>query len=348
MESPVEVGQIVGGKYRVERVLAQGGVGVVVKATHVHLHEPCAIKFMLPDALETPMARERFLREARACARLKSDYVVKVFDVGEVDGGMPYMVQEFLEGIDLEERMERGVLPVGEAALYILQICAALAEAHALGIVHRDIKPGNVFLVRRSDGTTRVKLLDFGISKVLGEPANVDQAQTMEGTVMGTPVFMAPEQARGEAVDTRTDVWAVGVLLYHLLTGIFPFEGTAPFKTLDKILRSDPTPPSQHASGVPPEIDRIVLHCLEKDPDRRPAGVHELAAALEPFAEEGGAPISLHVRRVRESLVDARASLPSLPPEARLPGVIVMPAPLKPAVQPALIADTLRPPASPA
>ncbi len=311
MATPVQVGQIVGGKYEVERVIAQGGIGLVVKARHVQLHEACAIKFLLPEALEAPMARERFLREARACARLRSDHVVKVFDVGELDEQTPYIVLEYLEGVDLEGHMQGGPLPPGEAALYCLQVCAALAEAHALGIVHRDIKPGNVFLARREDGTTCVKLLDFGISKLLGESAGSDQAQTMEGTVMGTPSAMAPEQARGDAVDTRTDIWAVGVLLYHLLTGAFPFDDPAPFRTLDKILRDDPGPPSGHVPTVPRGLDAIVLRCLEKDPARRPANVDEVATALAPFVDEAERPLSLHVRRVFESLGDGRASLPA-------------------------------------
>ena len=165
---PVEVGQVVGGKYSVERILARGGAGVVVRAKHLQLLEPCAIKFMLPEALLTPMARERFLREARACARLRSDHIVKVFDVGELDAETPYMVLEYLEGIDLEERLARGKpIPVAEAIDYVLQICAGLAEAHSIGIVHRDLKPANVFLTRLPDGTTRLKVLDFGISKDL-------------------------------------------------------------------------------------------------------------------------------------------------------------------------------------
>ena len=166
---------------------------------------------MLPDATGAPHAIERFLREARACARLKGDHVVRVFDVGELDGGTPYMVLEYLEGLDLQEHVGRRPLSVAEAARHGLQICAALAEAHALGIVHRDLKPANVFLTRLPDGSTRVKLLDFGISKLVGDWAGADPSRTCEGALMGTPLFMAPEQVRGAEVDARTDVWAVGV-----------------------------------------------------------------------------------------------------------------------------------------
>jgi serine/threonine-protein kinase len=287
MQAPVRVGQRVAGKYEVERVLGRGGVGVVVKARHLRLVEPCAIKLMRPEALEVPLARERFLREARACARLASDHVVKVFDVGELDDGTPYMVLEYLEGVDLGTHLGGGRLPVGEASRYVLQVCAALAEAHALGIVHRDIKPENVFLARRRDGTVRVKLLDFGISKVIGEAAGADQVTTIEGTVMGTPSFMAPEQIRGDAIDARVDVWAVGVLLHHLLTGAFPFRGRTPHRTLASVLQDAPAPPSRYVPSLPPELDRIVLRCLEKNAADRPGSVGEIAAAIAPFAEGG-------------------------------------------------------------
>jgi serine/threonine-protein kinase len=291
MRVPVEIGQRVGGKYEVERVLGSGGAGVVLKARHVRLGEPCAIKLMLPEVLEAPMARERFFREARACAKLKSDHVVRIFDVAELDDGTPYMVLEYLEGVDLRAHTERGRLPVGEAARIVLQICAALAEAHSLGIVHRDIKPENVFLACR-DGTTRVKLLDFGLSKLVGDAAGANQALTAEGAIAGTPGFMAPEQLRGGPVDARTDVWAVGVLLYGLLSGAFPFEDKPPYQVLVGV---EPPPPSRCVPGIPPELDRIVLRCLAKDAAERPRGVEEIAAAVAPFADEDGPRISIHV-----------------------------------------------------
>jgi eukaryotic-like serine/threonine-protein kinase len=313
MEAPVGVGQIVAGKYEVERVLARGGTGLVVKARHLQLLEPCAIKFMLPEVLGTPMARERFLREARACARLKSDHVVRIFDVGELDAETPYMVLEYLEGADLEDHLDRcRPLPVAETAVYVLQMCAALAEAHALGIIHRDLKPANVFLARLPDGTTRVKLLDFGISKVLEGAAGVDQSQTVEGTIMGTPLFMAPEQARGDEVDARTDIWAVGVILYNLLTGRLPFESNQSMRTLAYVLSREPVPPSRHLPSIPPALEQLILRCLQKDPAARPASVNEIAAAIAPFAEGEGALLSLHVRRIFESSADGRPSLPQI------------------------------------
>jgi serine/threonine-protein kinase len=269
---------------------------------------------MLPETLDTPMARHRFLREARACARLKSDHVVRVFDVGELDDGTPYMVLEYLEGVDLETHMADGrPLPLHDVALYVLQMCAALAEAHGLGIVHRDLKPANVFLAQLPDGTTRVKLLDFGISKVLDDRDGTDQTQTQEGTVMGTPHFMSPEQVRGDPVDARTDIWAVGVVLYYISTGQLPFDDEVPLKTLDQVLTRDPLPPTQHVPGMPLEVAQIILRCLQKDADDRPSSVDEIADAIAPFADEEGLPISRKVRRIRESSADVRASLSSMP-----------------------------------
>jgi serine/threonine-protein kinase len=306
---PVEVGQVVAGKYSVERILARGGAGVVVRAKHLHLLEPCAIKFMLPKALATPMARERFLREARACARLKGDHVVRVFDVGELDAETPYMVLEYLEGIDLEERVARSKpIPVAEAIDYVLQICAGLAEAHALGIVHRDLKPGNVFLTRLADGTTRVKLLDFGISKDLYDAPGDGQAQTADGILVGSPLFMAPEQVRADDIDTRTDLWAVGVILYYLVTGAFPFEGAKASDTMAHILHRVPKPPCERVPAVPKALEKVILQCLEKEPARRPASANELAALLAVLADESST-ITLPVRRLLESTADPRVSI---------------------------------------
>jgi serine/threonine-protein kinase len=316
MDASVEVGDILAGKYAVERILASGGNGIVVLARHLQLLEPCAVKLLQRDVLFTPQAEERFLREARAVAQLKSDHVVRVFDVGQLDDGTPYMVMERLEGIDLEALLEqRGALPVDEAALYALQICAALAEAHRRGIVHRDLKPANVFVTHTADGEPRLKLLDFGIAKMLAAPEGVDPMTTLEGTIMGTPLFMAPEQIAGGVVDPRTDLWALGVLLYRLLTGHLPFGSStaAGVASLAKILAQAPPPPSAHRPSIPAELERIILHCLEKRAGARPASVGEVAEALAPFAGDAGAPLSRRVRRVLDH--GANSSVPP-PPRA--------------------------------
>ena len=315
MEAPITVGQIVAGKYSIERIIARGGGGIVVQAKHLQLREPCAIKFMLPGALGTGMARERFLREARAVARLKSDHVVRIFDVDEIAAETPYIVMEYLEGLDLDALVRRrGPLPVPEAALYVVQICAALAEAHGLGIIHRDLKPANVFLTRIADGTPRIKLLDFGISKVIRDPDGLDPVQTLEGTILGSPLFMAPEQILGGEIDARTDLWAVGVILYHLLTGRLPFQDGVVMRSLAHILSRAAAPPSQHLPSLPPALERLILHCLEKRAVDRPASVTEIAAELAPFAAEDGGPLSLRVRRIFESASDGHVSSPDAPP----------------------------------
>src|SRR4051812_29611172 len=209
----VREGDVLAGKYRVDKILGAGGMGVVVAAHHVQLDERVAIKFLLPEALGNAEAVARFAREARAAVKIKSEHVARVIDVGTLETGAPYMVMEYLEGGDLSQVLaSRGPLPVEEAVEYVLQACEAIAHAHALGIVHRDLKPANLFLIRRPDGTNAIKVLDFGISKVMpGKSASSDNAMTRTRTVMGSPLYMSPEQmASTRDVDGRTDLWALG------------------------------------------------------------------------------------------------------------------------------------------
>ena len=207
-QSPVAVGDVLLGKYRVERVLGQGGMGVVVAARHLELGELFAIKFLLPAALVHPQAVERFVREARASARLKGEHVAKVQDVGRTPDGLPYMILEYLAGKDLKDTVqERGPLPVQEAATYVLQACEAVAEAHGLNIVHRDIKPANLFLTRRPNGSPCVKVLDFGISKQLDPERPEQHGLTKTGMLLGSPYYMSPEQMmRTKEADPRSDI----------------------------------------------------------------------------------------------------------------------------------------------
>src|SRR5581483_9981572 len=223
MERVFSPGSILLGKYRVEGMLGQGGMGVVLKVTHLGLSEELAIKVLLPGAATNPEVTARFLREAQSAVRLRGEHVGRVSDVGMLPEGLPFMVMEFLRGVDLcGELARRTTLPVGEAVDYTLHACEALAEAHTLGIIHRDIKPANLFLTTRPDGTPLIKVLDFGISKASG----LDSMATRTEMVMGTPGYMSPEQMKtAKDVDARTDIWALGIVLYECLTGKRPFYG---------------------------------------------------------------------------------------------------------------------------
>lgn len=218
-------GQMLAGKYRVERILGVGGMGVVVAAHHVQLDESVAIKLLLPEKGGTPISARRFVREARAAVKIKSEHVARVFDVGTLEDGAPFIVMEFLEGSDLADWLARnGPLPIPQAVDFVLQACVALAEAHQLGIVHRDLKPSNLFCTRRSDGQITVKVLDFGISKMRDVGVSVSGAATGEGTLLGSPLYMSPEQLNSSRdVESATDVWSLGVVLYQLLSGAMPF-----------------------------------------------------------------------------------------------------------------------------
>jgi eukaryotic-like serine/threonine-protein kinase len=283
----VEPGQILLGKYRIERVLGMGGMGVVVAATHVTLEERVAIKFLLPQALSNGEAVTRFLREARAAVRIKSEHVARVTDVGQLENGSPYMIMEYLDGSDLGTvGQNRGALPIEEAVEFVLQACEALAEAHALGIVHRDLKPANLFLVTRADGTPSVKVLDFGISKVTGMAASgSDLGMTKTSTIMGSPLYMSPEQmASSRDVDSRTDIWALGAILYELLAGTVPFQADTITQLCVMILQQ-PAPTLRNVRPDAPEgLQTVITRSLAKDRNQRYSNIAEFAHALAPFA----------------------------------------------------------------
>jgi serine/threonine-protein kinase len=277
-------GTVLLGKYRIERVLGQGGMGVVAQATHLQLNERVALKFLLPEVMNNQEVVQRFLREAQAAVKLKGEHVARVIDVGTLENGVPYMVMEYLEGGDLSELVaQSGPLPPSIAVDYALQACAALAEAHALGIVHRDIKPANFFVTRRPDGSALLKMLDFGISKA---PVGVDQGLTRTQAVMGTPAYMSPEQMRSSRdVDARSDIWSLGVVIYELLAGMRPFQSES-FSELCLKVAMDPLPPLQVPGA--PGLGAVVERCLAKEVAHRFQNVAELAAALAPYAEHPG------------------------------------------------------------
>jgi eukaryotic-like serine/threonine-protein kinase len=288
-------GTIIAGKYRVERTLGEGGMGLVVSATHMGLEQKVAIKFLLPDAIRSEVAVERFLREAKVAAKIRSDHVARVHDVGTLDasqGSVPYIVMEHLEGSDLRQIIDRdGALPVDEACEIVLQACEGLAQVHAAGIVHRDLKPSNLFVTRKADGSPAVKLLDFGISKltVPGEGTG-DPALTSTATIMGSPAYMSPEQLKStKEVDGRTDVWSLGAVFYEALTGAPAFRGETLPQVCAMIASEDPIPPSARRAEVPVDLERSVLRSLDKDPGTREPLV-ELARAAARHAPERAHP----------------------------------------------------------
>jgi serine/threonine-protein kinase len=279
-------GEVLAGKYRVERVLGEGGMGVVVAAHHIGLDERVAIKFLRPEMLENSEAVDRFAREARAAVKIKGEHVARVFDVGTLETGAPYMVMEFLQGEDLSARIRlRGPLGCEDAVAFVLQACEAIAEAHTLGIVHRDLKPSNLFCIRGADGRPAIKVLDFGISKVASLTASAPGPATQTNCVLGTTLYMSPEQLHSaKGVDGRTDIWALGVVLFELLTGRVPFEGETHVQVAVKV--SVEAPPSLRAirPDAPPELEAVIMRCLEKRRELRYPDVAELALALLPFS----------------------------------------------------------------
>jgi serine/threonine-protein kinase len=272
-------GDVLLAKYRVERVLGQGGMGIVLSVRHMELEELFAMKLLLPQALDNPKAASRFLREARAAARLKGEHAVKVFDVGRLDGDAPYIVMEYLQGSDLKELLvAQGPLPVEEVITYLLQVCEALAEAHGMGIIHRDLKPSNLFLIQRPNGSACVKVIDFGISKVVTQEGG---DLTSSGAMVGSPLYMSPEQMmHSKNLDARSDIWAMGVVLYELVTGKVPFEGETFTQIVGRVLNHEPLLPSQVHPDLPEWVDAVVMRCLRKKPEERFQRIDELAAAL--------------------------------------------------------------------
>ncbi len=277
------------GRYCVERVLGVGGMGVVVRARHTTLEQIVAIKFLVANRYDTmEEANRRFLREARAAARIESDHVCRVFDVGTLPSGVPFMVMEHLEGVDLDAEIQaRGQIPLVEAVDYVMQAADALAAAHALGIVHRDIKPANLFLALRPDGSRRVKILDFGISKVGSEQTYRPRTRENEKRSLGSPAYMSPEQVRSGEVDARTDIWGLGTILYEAITGQMAFSGRDVLSVLDMVLRDDPCPMNALRYDVPPEMQSIVMRCLAREPADRWSSAARLARALAPWGSAG-------------------------------------------------------------
>jgi serine/threonine protein kinase len=285
--APVRPGEILAGRYRVERVIGIGGMGVVVAAMHLQLEQLVALKFLLPHALDSSVVVARFTREARAAVRIKSEHIARIMDVGTLESGAPYMVMEYLEGSDLAALLRSvGRLPIDDAVDYILQACEAIAEAHRLGIVHRDLKPANLFLAR-TDGVDSIKVLDFGISKMSSFTASGSEVGTMThtGVLLGSPMYMSPEQLTSpREVDARTDIWSLGVVLHQLLAGEPPFNGTTVTQISIGVVQQGPPMLERIRPEVSPGLAAAVRRCLEKNRAQRFANIEEFARALQDFA----------------------------------------------------------------
>ncbi len=321
---------MIAGKFRVERVLGEGGMGYVVAARHLQLGQVVALKFMRDEVL-TPDYRTRFMREARNTVRLKSKHVSRVLDVGALESGVPYMVMEYLEGTDLSALLHsRGPFPAHEACEYVLQACEALAEAHGYGIVHRDLKPANLFLTRGAGGEPVVKVLDFGVSKVVElamEQTNasggisptvfdVESVVTKATDLLGSPSYMAPEQiVSARDADSRSDIWSLGVILFRLISGKAPFGAQALGELIQQIVHGATPNLRDYRPDLPPGLEHIVARCLERDRDRRLSDVVELARLLAPYAGAVATPSLERIAVLGPALVTTapRQALPSGP-----------------------------------
>jgi serine/threonine-protein kinase len=317
------VGRVVGGRYRLVDRLGQGGMGTVYRARHTLMDKPVAVKVLRAELATDGEAVARFHREARSASKLDHDHCIRVTDFGQSDDGLLYLVMELLDGVSLGQLVRKGPLPWGRAAAIGVAIAEALTHAHGEGVIHRDLKPDNVFLARRSRGRETVKVLDFGLAKLVAD-GTLGPSITRDGTVFGTPEYMAPEQAEGEKLDGRTDLYALGIMLYQMVTGDVPFRSSNFVALLTKQVQEAPVPPRARRPDldIPPGLEAVIMRCLAKRPADRFPTAQDLADALAPYAtptdDRGDAtgPQAL----LPASAVGAEPSLADAPAET-VPGV---------------------------
>lgn len=282
------IGKTIAGRYEILQKLGEGGMGVVYKAMQTSVERIVALKILHPHMTGNEEALKRFQREAKTTSKLRQANAIHIYDFG-VEGSLSFLVMEYIEGESLDDVIRKsGALELPRVANIVRQVCYALAEAHDLGIVHRDLKPSNIYLSRKRDGSEEVKVLDFGIAKVLGEQQGMTRL-TQTGMIIGTPQYMSPEQVEGLPLDHRSDVYSLGIIMYELLTGETPFQADTPFQLLMKHVKEKPVPPRKFRPNlaIPEAVEKIVLKALEKDPAKRFQSISELQQSLEAAA---GAP----------------------------------------------------------
>jgi len=293
------VGDVIAGKYRIENIAGEGGMGIVYEAEHVILRQRVAVKALLPGTVTSAETLERFSLEASAIARIASEHVVRVMDAGSLPNGAPYLVMEYLEGCDLEDLLRmRGKLRATEVVDFALQALDALAHAHAARVIHRDLKPANLYLARRSDGRQVIKLVDFGISKAFDTSPEGDR-------VVGSPAYMSPEQLENRALDVRTDLWSLGVVMYELMSGTPPFRGNFS-ELINAIRKVDPVPLTEKVPGIPSDLSQIVARCLRRRPADRWASTAELAEALVPHGSGAWSSALERIERALSNITPVR------------------------------------------
>jgi serine/threonine protein kinase len=323
----LDLGELIDGKYRLIRKLGQGGMGTVFEALHEQINKPVAVKVLRPQESHQGELVARFHREAQAAARAGHRGIVDIYDVGVCPDESPYLVMELLEGESLGERLDRDrQLDLTTTAYVVCQVLSALAAAHEKGVVHRDLKPENIFLVESGAALPEVKLLDFGISRVV-IPGSMTR-MTRSGAVMGTPQYMSPEQAAGKSdIDHRTDIFAAGIILYECLSGLLPFNGENYNALLVEILTVEPLRLREHRPELSPEVDALVWKALRKDREHRYQTATDLFAVLRPFVAPGAA-ASLRTPKglAPDTVPQGEPEAPSvLSVVAELPATIMMP-----------------------
>jgi hypothetical protein len=303
------VGKVIDGRYEIQARIGEGGMGVVYKARQTPLDRVIALKMLNSQMANDPNWVQRFYNEAKACSRLQHPNTIRMFDFGQTPDGRLFMTMEFLDGVSLREALSRGPLAPHRVVKVLIQCCASLAEAHSIGIIHRDIKPDNVFLLNMAGSPDFVKLLDFSVAKLL----EGDRLKTQAGVVFGTPQYMSPEQGRGMPLDARSDLYALGILAFEMLTGNVPFHDENPMTVIQMHLQATVPPLPQ---SIPYSVQQIVRRALEKEPNRRYQSAGEMMQHCQQvFSEVSGGGASIGAAGVPRTMFAAPGNLPGMAPQ---------------------------------